>query len=301
MAKKLPLIPGNFILLNHPAVTFAQNCYMRFSFLVSLFFVIQFTISCSPNNVEEDNSLKKYFEEHKVTGSFGFFDNAAGQFTIYKLNHFKDSAFLPASTFKIVNSLIGLETGRVKDDSTVIPWDGKLSTNLPCNADLPMYEAFRNSCLPWFQELARRIGKDTMQKEIDSLGYGERYGKPVIKQVDQFWLDNSVKVTADEQLGLVKRLYFQQLPFQPRTQRIVKSMMLREDNANYKLSYKTGWGFRENGHSIGWIIGWIEENRHAYFFTLQIESADPKADMLAIRMKMLKDILTQYGFFKGRR
>ena len=274
---------------------------MRFTLLVTLVAIIQFGNSCSPNNVEEDNSLKKYFDENKVTGSFGLFDNAIGQFTIYKLQHFKDSAYLPASTFKIVNSLIGIETGRVKDDSTIIEWNGNPSIIPACHESLPMYKAFRFSCLPWFQELARRIGKDTMQKEIDSLGYGQRYGKPIIKKLESFWIDNSVKVTADEQLGLVKRLYFLQLPFQARTQRIVKQMMLMEDNSNYKLSYKTGWGHKENGHSIGWIVGWIEENKHPYFFVLQIESADPKADIVSIRMKMLKGILEGYGFFKGRK
>ena len=274
---------------------------MRFGILIGLGFVMATLHSCSLNNVEEDGSLKKYFDEHQVTGSFGLFDNASGNFKIYQLNRFKDSAYLPASTFKIVNSLVGIETGRVKDDSTVIEWNGQPSRIPACNENLPMYKAFRNSCLPWFQELARRIGKDMMQKEIDSLGYGERYEKPVIKTIDSFWIDNSLKVTADEQLGLVKRLYFQKLPFQARTQRLVKQMMLIEDNANYKLSYKTGWGDRENGNAIGWIVGWIEENRHPYFFVLQIESADPKADIVSIRMKMLKDILGQYGFFQGRK
>jgi beta-lactamase class D len=258
-------------------------------------------VSCSLNNVDEDDSLRKYFEEHKVTGTFGLFNNASGNFTIYQVKKFKDSVYLPASTFKIVNSLIGIETGSVKDDSTVIKWNGEPSRIDACNQDLPMYKAFRTSCLPWFQELARRIGQDTMQKEIDSLGYGQRYGKPTIKRIDSFWIDNSIKVTPDEQLGLVKRLYFQKLPFQPRTQRIVKKMMLMEDNSNYKLSYKTGWGNRENGNSVGWIVGWIEENRHPYFFVLQIETPDPKADIVGIRMKMLKDILGQYGFFEGRK
>jgi len=272
---------------------------MRVAILTGLGFVTAFFVSCSPNNVEEDNSLKKYFDEHKVAGTFAFYSNSSGNFKIYELNRYKDSAYLPASTFKIANSLIGIETGRVNNDSTVIEWNGQPSRIVACNENLPMYKAFRNSCVPWFQELARRIGKDVMQKELDSLGYGQRYGKPIIKRIDSFWLDNSLKVTADEQLGLVKRLYFQKLPFQPRTQRLVKQMMLMEDNSNYKLSYKTGWGHRENGNSIGWIVGWIEENRHPYFFVLQIETADPNADIVSIRMKMLKDILGQYGFFQG--
>jgi beta-lactamase class D len=165
-----------------------------------------------------------------------------------------------------------------------------------------MHEAFTYSCVPWFQELARRIGKDTMQRWLDTLGYARLHGRPLIKNnLDTFWLDNSVKVSADEQLGLVKKLYFLQLPFQPRSQRMVKNMMLREDNANYKLSYKTGWGYTENGHSLGWIIGWIEENRHPYFFVLQVESPDSNYDMINVRLKMLKDILRQYGFMEGKR
>jgi beta-lactamase class D len=268
--------------------------------IFSLVAIVIFIASCSPNNVTEDNSLKKYFDEQKVTGTFGLFDNARGKFNIYDLKKFKDSTYLPASTFKIVNSLIALETGRVKDDSTEITWNGVMWPTVPaCNADLPMYKAFRMSCVPWYRELARRIGKDTMQKWLDTLGYAERYKKAVINQVDTFWLDNSIKITADEQLGLVKRMYFQQLPFQPRTQRIVKSMMRMEENANYQLNYKTGWAHRENGNSIGWIVGWIEENRHPYFFALLVESPDPNADFTTLRLKILKDILNQYGFFKG--
>lgn len=257
--------------------------------------------ACTTNNVTNDDSLKKYFDENNVAGSFGLFDNGQGHFTIYNRKTFRDSAYLPASTFKIVNSLIGIEIGRVKDDSTVIKWDGVVRSNPQWNQDLSMYNAFRLSCVPWFQELARRIGKDTMQRWIDTLGYGRRYTKPVINKIDTFWLDNSVKVTPDEQLGLVKKLYFDQLPFQKRTQRIVREMMLMESNANYGLSYKTGWGYTEDGRSIGWIVGWIEENKHPYFFVLQIASTGKPLDVSAVRIKMLKDILAQYGFMQGKK
>jgi beta-lactamase class D len=264
--------------------------------------LLAFLYSCSVNNTREDNSLAKYFEQNKLQGTFALFDNGTGEFTVYNMSRYRDSAYLPASTFKIVNSLIGIETGVVKDSATVIPWDGVVRRVAEWNRDLKMHEAFTYSCVPWFQELARRIGKDTMQRWLDTLGYARLHGRPLIKNnLDTFWLDNSLKVSADEQLGLVKKLYFLQLPFQPRSQRMVKNMMLREDNANYKLSYKTGWGYTENGHSLGWIIGWIEENRHPYFFVLQVESPDSNYDMINVRLKMLKDILRQYGFMEGKR
>jgi beta-lactamase class D len=259
--------------------------------------------ACSPNNVKEDKSLGAYFDSAGVTGSFGMFDNGQGNFIVYNLPRFRDSVYTPASTFKIVNSLIGVETGRVKDDSTVIKWDSIVRRRTECNADMSMYQAFRLSCPPWYQQLARRIGKDTMQRWLDTLGYAGKKGRFVISNnLDTFWLDNSMKITADEELGLVKKLYFDQLPFQKRSQQIVRRMMLWENNSNYKLSYKTGWGDLENGHALGWIVGWIEENNHPYFFALQLESANPASfDMRTTRINLLKAILKRLGFFEGKK
>jgi len=270
--------------------------------LAGVLAIFLFLSSCTVNNTEEAPDLQQYFDEHDVQGTFGMFNNATGKFTIYNLARFRDSAYLPASTFKIVNALVGIETGRVKDSSTVIAWDGVVRDNPAWNRDLTMQDAFRNSAVPWFQELARRIGKDTMQQWLDTLGYGARWEKAVIgNNLDTFWLDNSVKVTADEQLGLVKRLYFGQLPFQPRSQRIVKNMMLHEENTAYSISYKSGWGITGEKHHLGWMVGWIEENRHPHLFVLQIESARPNFDMRAVRAKMLDDILRHYGFMEGKR
>jgi beta-lactamase class D len=273
----------------------------HFSFLISYFLFLIFLSSCSSNNITVDDSLKKYFDQYHVTGTFGLFNNGQGQFTIYNLKRFTDSAYLPASTFKIVNSLIGLQTGVINNEKMVIPWDGVKRSNEAWNKDLTMEEAFKVSAVPYYQEVARRIGKDTMQHWLDTLGYAAKYGRAVIhNDIDSFWLNNNIKITADEQLGLVKRLYFEQLPFQKRAQQIVKNVMLQEDNANYKLGYKTGWGFRENGNSIGWIVGWDEENKHPYFFVLQIEGPHDM-DMQTVRLAILKNILTEYGFLQGRK
>lgn len=260
-------------------------------------------MACSPNNVTVDNGLKKYFDEYKVKGSFGLYDNGTGQFTIYNLSRFKDSAYLPASTFKIVNALVGLETGKLTNEKMEIVWDGVMrkypngDTATAWNKNLTAAEAFKSSAIPYFQELARRIGKENMQHWLDSIKYGSRIIKT---SIDTFWLDNSLKISADEEMGLVKKLYFNQLPFQKRSQDIVKKMMLQEDNANYKLSYKTGWGFLENGNALGWVVGWIEENRHPYFFVLNME-ADHTTNLSAIRVDLLKKILKQEDFFLGKR
>lgn len=258
--------------------------------------ISSFLLSCSQNNVKEDKNLEKYFRENNVTGCFALMDNGTGKFTVHNLKRYRDSSYLPASTFKIVNSLIGLQTGKISNDSMVIKWDG-IKRRPDWDQDLSMYSAFRVSAVNYYQEVARRIGKDTMQLWLDSLKYGT---KSIRSTIDSFWLDNTLKITPDEQLGLVKRLYFGQLPFFKTYQETVKKAMLFENNANYRLGYKTGWGFTEKDHAIGWVVGWIEENRHPYFFVLNIESPDRSYDMWSVRMKMLKDILKYLGFLEGK-
>ncbi|MCF3109954.1 class D beta-lactamase [Niabella sp. CC-SYL272] len=260
-------------------------------------------VSCTQNNVKQDHSLKKYFDAHQLNGTFALLNNGTGEFTVYNLARYRDSAYLPASTFKIVNSLIGLQTGIISSDSMVIPWDGVQRSVPEWNKDLTMYQAFRVSAVPYYQEVARRIGKEKMQYWLDSLHYGAGKKDTLFKirsAIDTFWLDNTLKLTPDENLGLVKKLYFNELPFFKLYQEKVKNAMLFENNSNYKLAYKTGWATTEKGHALGWIVGWIEENRHPYFFVLNVESPDPKYDMTTVRLKMLKDILKQLGFFEGK-
>jgi beta-lactamase class D len=252
---------------------------------------------CTVNNVDVDDSLGQPFEEAGAKGTFGMFDNSRGRFTIYNLDRFKER-FSPASTFKIVNAMIGLQTGRLTTDSTVIPWDGVQRERPEWNQDLSLYRAFRYSSVPHFQTLARSIGRDTMQRWLDTLKYGNmRIGSTV----DSFWLDTTLQISPDEQLGLVKRLYFRQLPFRASVQESVKKMMIQENNALYQLAYKTGMGRTREGRPMAWMVGWIEENRHVYPFVLNLDVKPQDVDRLSdIRVKILKDILARLGFFQGK-
>ena len=274
-----------------------QPLIHHFLFLISTFLFLISISSCSVNKAKTDDSLKKYFEENKVDGCFTLFNNADGKVTVYNMA-LDTVRFTPASTFKIVNSLIGLEIGRITDEKMIIKWDGIKRGNDDWNKDLTMEQAFKVSAVPYYQEVARRIGKDTMQHWLDSLQYGN---KKIGNRIDSFWLDNSLKISPDEQLGLVKRLYFDQLPFQKRTQQIVRDAMIQEDNTLYTWCYKTGWGFDEAKNNIGWQVGWIEENKHPYFFVTMIKSADKNIDMQAVRMNITKGILKQLGFFEGKK
>lgn len=271
--------------------------FQRFLLIISYsLFAISF-YSCSVNKAKIDNNLKKYFDAKNVEGCFTMLNNTDGQITVYNMN-LDTTRVLPASTFKIVNSLIGLQTGAIKDENMVIKWDGVRRPVKEWNKDMNMKEAFKVSCVPYYQEVARRIGADTMRQWIDSLSYGN---KNIDGPIDSFWLNNHLKISPDEQLGLMKRLYFDQLPFRKSVQQTVRDVMLQEDNTAYKLSYKTGWGFDEANHSIGWLVGWIEENRHVYFFATLVKSENKDFDMTRARLDITKDILKELGFFEGKK
>jgi beta-lactamase class D len=266
-------------------------------------FALVCLFSCSVNKVKTDNSLKTYFDENKVDGCFALLNNIDGKITMYNMA-LDTQHFSPGPSFEIVNSLIGLQTGRIINDTMIIKWDGNVrtfpggDTATGWNKDMGMKEAFKINNVPYYQEVARRIGKDTMKLWIDSLGYGN---KNISGPIDSFWLNNTLKISPDEQLGLMKRLYFEQLPFMKSVHEMVKDAMLQEDNTAYKLSYKTAWGIDEQKNNIGWQLGWIEENNHVYFFVTFIKAGPGNIDMKAIPKNITSGILKQLGFFEGRK
>jgi beta-lactamase class D len=146
-----------------------------------------------------------------------------------------------------------------------------------------------------YQNLIQQLGRPAILKAIDSL----HYGKGVVSaDMNKFWSDNSLRITPDEQLGFIKKLYFNQLYFQKRAQEIVKTMILKEDNASYKLSYIASSDTNVSNQS--WVLGYIEENKHVYFFVLSTKSLKP--DNLSNKnIDILKKILLEQGFLKGKR
>ncbi len=268
---------------------------VRIGFLVTVSIIL--IQSCALKKAKIDNDLKKYFDEQKVEGCFTMLDNRDGSITIYNMA-LDTTRFTPASTFKIANSLIGLEIGKITSEKMIIKWDGVKRDNEDWNKDIDMTEAFKVSCVPYYQEVARRIGKDSMKLFLDTLSYGN---KNMSGPIDSFWLNNKLKISPDEQLGFLKRLYFDQLPFRKSTQQQVRDAMLQEDNTTYKLSYKTGWGIDETNNQIGWLVGWVEENKHVYFFVTLLKTPNKDVDFKKIRLSITKNILNQYGFLKGEK
>lgn len=174
---------------------------------------------------------------------------------------------LPASTFKITNSIIALETGVVENDSTLFKWNGVKRRIKNWEQDLIFRDAFHFSCVPCYQKVARNIGIKRMTEYLEKFEYGNM--KVDSANIDLFWLEGESRINQYQQIDFLKRFYKSELPISERTEKVMKRMMVIEENNEYKLSGKTGWSIK-NEINNGWFIGYIQYKNKSYFFATNV-------------------------------
>lgn len=207
------------------------------------------------------DDFKKYYDKFNVEGSFVLYDQKQDKYIFYNKEQFKQT-FSPASTFKICNSLIGLETGVIKDEKFVIKWDSVVRQNSNWNTNHDLKTAFKNSTVWYYQELARRVGGQKMKYWLDKANYGNT---DTSGGIDKFWLTGGLRISPEQQIDFLKRLHDNQLPFSQRSIDIVKKIMVTDDTLGYIIRSKTGWGV-DDKKDIGWNVGYIETNNRVYYF-----------------------------------
>lgn len=175
---------------------------------------------------------------------------------------------LPASTFKIANSVIGLESGVVDSDTSIFRWDGSPRRLAAWEKDLSLREAFQVSCVPCYQQLARKIGYSRMHEWLDKLHYGRMVFDST--QTDVFWLEGGSRISPREQIDFLQRLFDGKLPVSDKTRQVMKHLLLIETHGNWRLSGKTGWAIR-NGNNTGWFVGYLENKTGVYYFAVLVQ------------------------------
>lgn len=242
----------------------------KFQILLDLAMAVLLLTSCvSQPTTEIRNDFKKYYDQYQVTGAMVIFDEKNDNYICYN-EPMANQAFIPASTFKICNSLIGLETGVISDENFVIEWDSITRQVEAWNKDQDMKSAFKNSTVWYYQELARRVGHTKMKYWLDQAQYGN---SDTTGGIDMFWLTGGLRVTPMQQIDFLKRLHDEKLPFSKRSIGIVKKIMIRDSTEMYILRGKTGWGI-QNGLNIGWFVGYIETAEGVYYFANCIQTTD---------------------------
>lgn len=250
--------------------------------LISLIAFANLNAQGRVKNKKTNEVLKPEFEKIldslKVKGAILIYDVKN---KTYYSNDFSwtKMGIIPASTFKIPNSIIALETGVIQNDSVIFKWNGEKRNFKKWQEDLTFKKAFQVSCVPCYQEVARKIGVNRMKTYLKKLNYPGMVFDTLT--IDNFWLQGKSKISQMQQIDFLERLYFSKLPISKRTENIMKNIMLIEKNKSYTLSGKAGWGMR-NEINNGWLVGYLETNNSVYFFATNVEKEKTNMDEFPI-------------------
>jgi len=244
--------------------------------IIKIALLISFIITLGQAN---DEDLKGIFEKAKIDGTIIISSVDNNQTYIYN-NPRAVQRYIPASTFKIPNTLIALEESVINNEYEIIKWDGKIRPYTPWNKDQNLQSAISVSCVWCYQKFAKQIGNDTYLRYLKKLHYGNEKTGP---DVSTFWLDGEIKISAMEQVEFLKKLYKNALPFKQKHIDITKKILTVENSTNYTIKAKTGWSGK-----IGWYVGYVETKNKVWFFAL---NADLNKDSLKYRKQIVMEAL----------
>ncbi len=234
---------------------------------------------------EERGEWGGFFSESQAVGTMVVVDEreAGGSSGVYQKER-AEKRFSPASTFKIPHALVALDAGVVSDEFEVFPWDGKPHAIATWNRDQNLRSSMRGSVVWVYQAFAREIGLEREGQYLKKIGYGNAD----TSGADPFWVEGELRISAQEQVAFLRRLYRNELPFRVEHQRLVKDIMIVEAGRDWILRAKTGWS-----GTVCWWVGWVEWPTGPVFFALNMDTPQrmddlPKREIIA--RKVLRSI-----------
>lgn len=187
--------------------------------------------------------------------------------------------YTPESTYKVPHALIGLKTGAVKDEYEVKRWDGTVREFPDWNRDHTLASGMRYSVIWYYQSMARDIGKERMEENLELMHYGN---VDISGSIDSFWLDSSLKISAREQTDFFEGLVEESLPYDKQQMRTVKRIMINEEQDDYILHGKTGTRLSDFG--LGWYTGYVETGKGKWVFAVNMDGSGTEAKNLTVEV-----------------
>jgi beta-lactamase class D len=179
----------------------------------------------------------------------------------------------PCSTFKIFNSLVGLETEVLTSENYPMYWDGTVHERSECNKDQTLQSAVTNSVVWYFQKVALAVGEERMKKFIQLSQYGNQ---DISGGITKFWLGNTLKISADEQVLFLSKLISDKLPFSKSSMAVTRGLIRLDQTADGTLYGKTGTAsnHENNKNVLGWFVGYVVQPGRIYIFATNIQAND---------------------------
>ena len=219
--------------------------------------------------------LQREFQARGTIGTMVVQQTGAVDRTVIIGERRSHARYLPSSTFKIPNTLIAIDAGIASGADHSYPGPnpnyfvaGSPFLSATCEGDLTLRRAFRNSCIPIYQRIARQVGAERYREAVRGLRYGNRQVSSA--PVDSFWLEGEFAISAREQVDFLERLRRGELPVSRHAVSEVRSMMVIDDQSGFVLRAKTGYVF-STAPARGWWVGWIERPGLVSTFALNLD------------------------------
>jgi beta-lactamase class D len=233
------------------------------------------------------------FADRGVAGTVLVYDESGDKFLVFDRAR-AATRYSPASTFKVFNAMVALETGAVKDEYDVVRWDGIERRIDEWNRDQCLAGAMKFSTVWFYQAMARRAGAQRMQEWIDRVGYGNR---DIGGGIDRFWLTGALRISAAEQIAFLRRLAHGDLPFAAAVQETVRRITILDSAPDHVLHGKTGWAVSagsERKVDLGWFVGWVERDGRRWFVAVNIDMPRGAGDAPK-RVAIARAVLARVG------
>ena len=212
--------------------------------------------------------LSNYF--HPFRGSFVCLDLARGHYGVYNAQN-SQRRVSPDSTYKIISSLIGLETGALPGENAEFKWDGTVYPFESWNKNQTLSSAMADSVSWFFQKIDSAVGKQRIGEYLKLIGYGNQ---DISAGIKDFWLESSLKISLMEQVSVLKKLYTYDMPFSRANIDTIKKTLKLSEQDGVILSGKTGTGV-VNGRGInGWFVGYVENRGNVFIFSANIRGKE---------------------------
>lgn len=229
--------------------------------------------------------LSDYFDG--VEGSFVLYNSNADTWDIYN-EELATKRFSPDSTYKIYSALFALENQMITPSSSSLKWDGQQYPFPEWNQDQTLASAMHHSVNWYFQELDRQAGFDALMDFYQKIDYGNH---DLSGGLPEFWMESSLKISALEQVELLKKLYTNEFHFDNANVQAVRDSLTLSVSGQAVLSGKTGTGVVNGKNINGWLIGYVETISNTWFFATNIQGSDHADSTRAseITLRILSD------------
>lgn len=225
-----------------------------------------------------------------IKGCAVFWDSTDKLYSMYDKTSCEERSS-PCSSFKIISTLMGLDSGVIESADSTMNYNGTVYPNVEWNSNLNLKDAFQKSCIWYFRKVIDSIGKADVQKYLSHLEYGnadisewngsginQLAGKKPAKDLNGFWLESSLQISPREQVEVLEKIFDGKSEFSKKNINILKEIMLVQKNKEVTIFGKTGTGKNTStGNSDNaWFVGMFETQDQRDYFAVRLKDESRK-------------------------